>query len=46
MKRLVLLLVVVALLGGALWIVSDLLRPYRGYAGNLLLVIEPGSRAS
>jgi UPF0755 protein len=24
----------------------DLLSPYRGYAGNMLLVIEPGSRAS
>jgi UPF0755 protein len=37
---------VVALTGGALWIVADLLLPYRGYAGNILLVIEPGSRAS
>jgi UPF0755 protein len=30
---------------GLLWIVSDLLSPYRGYPGNMLLVIEPGSRA-
>jgi UPF0755 protein len=37
---------VVALTGGALWIVADLLSPYRGYAGNILLIIEPGSRAS
>jgi UPF0755 protein len=36
----------VALTGGALWLVADLLSPYRGYAGNILLVIEPGSRAS
>jgi UPF0755 protein len=46
MKRQVLLLIFVALMAGALWIVSDLLRPYRGYSGDLLLVIEPGSRAS
>jgi UPF0755 protein len=30
---------------GLLWIVADLLSPYRGHSGNLLLVIEPGSRA-
>ena len=31
---------------GLLWLASDLLSPYRGYSGNMLLVIEPGSRAS
>ncbi len=46
MRRRVFLLAAVALAGGALWIVSDLLSPYRGYAGNLLLVIEPRSRAT
>jgi UPF0755 protein len=46
MRRQSLLLVFVAFMGGALWIVSDLLRPYRGYSGDLLLVIEPGSQAS
>jgi UPF0755 protein len=46
MRRRVLLPAAVALAGAALWIVFDLLSPYRGYAGNLLLVIEPGSRAT
>jgi UPF0755 protein len=31
---------------GLFWLAFDLLSPYRGYAGNMLLVIEPGSRAS
>ena len=31
---------------GLSWLTLDLLSPYRGYAGNMLLVIEPGSRAS
>jgi UPF0755 protein len=31
---------------GLLYLASDLLSPYRGYSGNMLLVIEPGSRAS
>jgi UPF0755 protein len=31
---------------GLLWLAFDLLSPYRGYAGNMFLVIEPGSRAS
>jgi len=30
---------------GLLWLTFDLLSPYRGYAGNLFVVIEPGSRA-
>ena len=46
MRRRIFLLAVVALAGGALWIVSDLLSPYRAYSGNMLLVIEPGSPAS
>ena len=45
MKRWLLLLGGVAALAGAVWVVSDLLRPYRGYSGNLILVIEPGTRA-
>jgi len=28
------------------WLAFDLLSPYRGSTGNILLVIEPGSRAS
>jgi UPF0755 protein len=31
---------------GLSWVAFDLLSPYRGYAGNILLVIEPGARAS
>jgi len=31
---------------GLLWLAFDLLSPYRGYAGNQFLVIEPGARAS
>jgi len=31
---------------GLLWVGSDLYRPYRGYSGNLLVMIEPGSRAA
>jgi UPF0755 protein len=31
---------------GLLWLAFDLFSPYRGYSGNMLLVIEPGSRAS
>jgi UPF0755 protein len=46
MRRRIFLLVAAALAAGALWIVFDLLSPYRGYAGNLLLVIEPGWRAA
>jgi len=46
MRRRIFLLAVVGLAVGALWIVFDLLSPYRGYAGNLLLVIEPRSRAT
>jgi UPF0755 protein len=46
MRRRIFLLTAVALAAGALWIVFDLLSPYRGYAGNMLLVIEPGARAS
>jgi len=46
MRRRLLLLAVGAALAGLLWIVFDFLSPYRAYSGNLLLVIEPGSRAS
>ena len=31
---------------GLAWVVFDLLSPYRGYAGNVILEIAPGSRAS
>ena len=31
---------------GLLWLAFDLLSPYRGYAGNMFVVIEPGWRVS
>ncbi len=46
MRWRLLLLVFGAAAVGLLWLTFALLSPYRGYAGNLLLVIEPGSRAS
>ena len=44
-KRLLVLLLGAAALALA-WVVFDLLSPYRGYAGNVILDIAPGSRAS
>lgn len=44
-KRLLVLLLAAAALGLA-WVVFDLLSPYRRYAGNVILEIAPGSRAS
>ena len=44
-KRLALLLVILAVVGLA-WIWQELYRPYRGYSGNLILILEPGTRAS
>src|SRR5208337_2557134 len=46
MRRRLLLLVFGAAAVGLLWLAFDLLSPYRGYSGSMLLVIEPGSRAS
>jgi UPF0755 protein len=46
MRGRLLLLVFGAAAVGLLWLAFDLLSPYRGYSGNMLLVIEPGSRAS
>jgi UPF0755 protein len=44
-KQLLAALVAVIVLFPALWVWTDLYRPYRGYSGNLLLEIEPGARA-
>ena len=44
-KRALLLFLLLPALGLA-WITLQLYRPYRGYSGNLLLEIEPGSRAT
>ncbi len=46
MRWRLLLLVLGAAAAGLLWLALDLLSPYRGYSGNMLLVIEPGSRAT
>ena len=46
MRWRLLLLVFGAAAVGLLWLASDLLSPYRGYSGNMVLVIEPGARAS
>ena len=46
MRWRLLLLVLGAAAVALSWLAFDLLSPYRGYAGNILLVIEPGSRAS
>jgi UPF0755 protein len=35
-----------ATIGGFTWMWGELHRPYRGYSGNLILVLEPGTRAS
>ena len=45
MRWRLLLLVFGAAAVGLLCLAFDLLSPYRGYSGNMLLVIEPGSRA-
>jgi UPF0755 protein len=41
-----LLVVFAAAAVGLSWLAFDLLSSYRGYSGNILIVIEPGSRAS
>jgi UPF0755 protein len=44
-KRITVLLLAAAALGLA-WVVFDLVSPYRGYAGNVILEIAPGTSAS
>jgi UPF0755 protein len=44
-KRLALLLVILAAAGFA-WTWQELCRPYRGYSGNLILILESGTHAS
>jgi UPF0755 protein len=46
MKGRPLLLVLGAAAVGLSWLAYDLRSPYRGYAGNIFAVIEPGSSAS
>ena len=41
-----LLLLLLAAAVGLSWLAFDLFSPYRGYAGNIFVVIEPGSSAS
>jgi UPF0755 protein len=40
-----LLLVLILVLAAAAWTVNELHRPFRGYSGNLILVLEPGASA-
>jgi UPF0755 protein len=44
MRRWLLLAAALALAGTG-WIIHDLQRPYRGYSGNLIVEIDPGTRA-
>jgi len=46
MKGRLLLLVLGAAAVGLSWLAFDLVSPYRGYTGNIFIVVEPGSRAS
>jgi UPF0755 protein len=46
MKWRLLLLVLGAAAVGLSWLAYDLRSPYRGYAGNIFVVIDPGSSAS
>jgi len=45
MRRRLLLLVFGAAALVPLWLVVDLLSPYRGYSESILIVVEPGARA-
>ena len=45
MKRWLFLLAVVGALAGTGWVIRDLCRPYRGFARELIVVIQPGTRA-
>lgn len=45
MKRKLLAIMLLLGLGAAAWAVRDLYRPYRGFAGNLMVEIAPGSTA-
>jgi len=45
MKHRLLLLAAILALAGGVWVIDNLRRPYRRYSGNLILVIEPGTRA-
>jgi len=38
-------LIAILVLAGLFWTWREWRRPYRGYSGNLILVIEPGTRA-
>jgi len=45
MLKRVLVLMAVLVLAGLLWTWRQCRQPYRGFSGNLILVIEPGTRA-
>jgi UPF0755 protein len=44
-KHCLLLLAAVPALAATVWVIDNLRRPYRGYSGNLILVISPGTPA-
>jgi len=46
MKRRLVILAAVLALAALLWVVRELYRPYRGYSGSQLVVIEPGTHAT
>lgn len=45
LKRLLVVLCALAVLGGAVWL-RELYRPFRGFAGSVVVVIEPGTGAA
>ncbi len=44
-KKWLLAFVAILALAGLVWVSRELYRPYRGYAGNLVLAIQPGTQA-
>ncbi len=44
MRRWLLALVAILAFAGLIWVLRDFSRPYRGYSGNLILDIEPGTQ--
>jgi peptidoglycan lytic transglycosylase G len=45
MRRLRWLLAVVSALASAAWVMGELCRPYRGFSGNVVVEIKPGTHA-
>jgi UPF0755 protein len=45
MKKRFVLLSATVMLAGAGWLVWDLLRPYQGFSGSQILILDPGTKA-